>query len=238
MATAQISEEQIQLLKNILNAYEAKKTITPSSPKSDSEGERKRKYEKIEHILGSKEYKEELLRRARARYYNRLKELTSKDELPVKKLKEKKVISKLELPPKPSNPIELEIPKDLTYIFGSSLKLSDNQKDWALVSRKKDWVNFKKQKKDMINNIMSEPFLKSVKNDMFDRIRFVLSKDKKEWKNYAKALLESLLYKFREKLYSEDGIIIDGLYYTGRLKEMILFETFLNYCKNLNIYKL
>jgi hypothetical protein len=124
------------------------------------------------------------------------------------------------------------------YIFGSSLKLSNNQKDWALISRKKEWVNFKKQKKDMINQIMAEPFLKSVKNEMFDRIRFVLSKDKKEWKNYAKALLESLLYKFREKLYSEDGIIIDGLYYTGRLKEMILFETFLNYCKNLYKYKL
>jgi len=238
MATAEISEEQIQLLKNILNAYEAKKSVTPSSPKSDSEGERKRKYEKIEHIIGSKEHKEELLRRARQRYYNRIKDLTSKDELQPKKLKEKTFVNKLTLPPQPVSPIVLDIPQDLTKIFGYKLELPEDQRDWAIVSRKKEWINLKKQKKDMINQIMSEPFLKSVKNDMFDRIRFVLSKDKKEWKNYAKALLESLLYKFREKLYSEDGIIIDGLYYTGRLKEMILFETFLNYCKNLYKYKL
>jgi hypothetical protein len=238
MATAVITPEQVEMLKSILSTYESKNKAGTSSPNSDSEGERKRKYEKIEHQIGTKEHKEELLRRARARYYNRVKDLTSKDELPVKKLKEKKLVSKLELPPKPSSSIELEIPKDLTYIFGYSLKLSDNQKDWALVSRKKEWVNFKKQKKDMINQIMADPFLRSVKNDMFDRIRFVLSKDKKEWKNYAKALLESLLYGFREKLYGETGIIVDGLYYTGRLKEMILFETFLNYCKNLDIYKL
>ena len=238
MEATQISEEQIQLLKSILNAYETKKNHGPSTPESESEGERKRKYEKIEYQIGSKEHKEELLRRARARYYNRVKDLTSKDELPVKKLKEKKVITRLEYPPLPLETIMLEIPDDLTYIFGSKIKLPNDQKEWAIVKRKKEWINFKKQKKDMINQIMADPFIRSVKNDMYDRIRYVLKKDKKEWKNYAKALLESMLYRFREKLYNENGIIIDGLYYTGRLKEMLLFETFLTYCKNLDIYKL
>jgi hypothetical protein len=235
MNKIEINEDTLKAIKQLLEKVEStKKKSAPSSPIAKEE---RRQYRKISYPVGSEEHKEEILKRARSRYYEKIKTTPPEvvEELEVKKNKEKVLLDYFQTPPIPKDKIELSVPKNLVSIFGDKIELPSNTNDWSVIYRKKKWAELSKPKKDFIRKITEEePDLICYRNTAFERIKLVVAKDKNEWKKYAKALLDHFLYKFRYNIY-ENGkeFYINGRFYRRSLEDMLILQTFVSYCKNI-----